>query len=76
MSRRAARERPQFVTGPQKCVVFGPVGEFRKARKEFWGSDGADGAADGEASGTEEVAVGFEVDEERRAVVRDEIRRA
>lgn len=78
MSRRAARERPQFVTGPQKCVVFGPVGDCRKAVKLFWGGDGADGAdgADGEALGVEEGALGFAVDEERRAVVRDEKRRA
>ena len=23
--------RPQFATGPQKCVVMGPVGELMKA---------------------------------------------
>lgn len=28
MSRMAAKLMPQFATGPQKCVVFGPVGEF------------------------------------------------
>ena len=26
--RRTAATNPQFATGPQKCVVFGPVGEF------------------------------------------------
>ena len=25
---RPARTKPQFATGPQKCVVFGPVGEL------------------------------------------------
>jgi hypothetical protein len=30
MSLRAAREMPQFVTGPQKCEVLGPVGELMK----------------------------------------------
>lgn len=30
MSAIAAIDIPQFVTGPQKCVVFGPVGEFMK----------------------------------------------
>jgi len=24
---------PQLATGPQKCVVLGPVGEFRNARR-------------------------------------------
>jgi|TARA_B110000483_G_scaffold23731_1_gene27740 hypothetical protein len=26
--KRTAATNPQFATGPQKCVVFGPVGEF------------------------------------------------
>jgi hypothetical protein len=30
----AATTRPQFAMGPQKCTVFGPVGEFRKARND------------------------------------------
>ena len=28
---RTATTKPQLATGPQKCVVFGPVGEFTKA---------------------------------------------
>ena len=27
-TKRTAATNPQFATGPQKCVVFGPVGEF------------------------------------------------
>eukprot|EP00982_Pelagococcus_subviridis_P011245 31072-Pelagococcus_subviridis.AAC.7 len=27
VSFKPARTKPQFATGPQKCVVFGPVGE-------------------------------------------------
>lgn len=26
-----AMTKPQLATGPQKCVVFGPVGDFQKA---------------------------------------------
>ncbi len=29
---RTASTNPQFATGPQKCVVFGPVGPLMKAR--------------------------------------------
>jgi len=30
-SRMPARTKPQLATGPQKCTVFGPTGEFTKA---------------------------------------------
>lgn len=32
-SLRPASTNPQFATGPQKCVVFGPVGELMNAFK-------------------------------------------
>jgi hypothetical protein len=47
ISLSAAIDRPQFVTGPQKCVVRGPVGEFRKRITAL-----LEGAAAGAASDT------------------------
>lgn len=35
MSLSAASTKPQFATGPQKCVVMGPVGLLMKARTAF-----------------------------------------
>ena len=34
---RTASTNPQFATGPQKCVVFGPVGPLMKARIDMIG---------------------------------------
>ena len=34
---RTASTNPQFATGPQKCVVFGPVGPSMKARIDMIG---------------------------------------
>lgn len=31
VSARPATTKPQFMTGPQKCVVLGPVGELIQA---------------------------------------------
>lgn len=33
MMRLTASTKPQFATGPQKCVVLGPVGLFTNAMK-------------------------------------------
>jgi hypothetical protein len=32
VSASPASTNPQFATGPQKCVVLGPVSEFQRAR--------------------------------------------
>lgn len=47
MSFSAAIDKPQLVIGPQKCVVFGPVGLLRNVISTFpLGGAGGGGATD------------------------------
>ena len=63
--RRTARTNPQFATGPQKCVVLGPVGELINARNAM-----ADASVNDATTWFPRASVASRVRRERRGVER------
>jgi len=63
--RRTATTNPQFATGPQKCVVLGPVGELINARNAM-----ADASVNDATTWFPRASVAPRVRRERRGVER------